>query len=39
LPVDMNKLDEYEARLTALRAGEVGAKIRGGISCVFCETW
>jgi sarcosine oxidase subunit alpha len=39
LPVDMNMLDEYESRLSALRAGEVGAKIREGISCVFSKTW
>jgi sarcosine oxidase subunit alpha len=39
LPTDMNKLSEYEARLSALRAGEVGAKIREGIESVFCKTW
>jgi sarcosine oxidase subunit alpha len=39
LPVDMSKLEEYEARLASLRAGEVGAKIREGIDCVFCNTW
>jgi sarcosine oxidase subunit alpha len=39
ISVDMNKLDEYEARLSALRAGEVGAKIREGIERVFCNTW
>ena len=39
LPVNMNKLGEYETRLSALRAGEVGAKIREGINCVFCENW
>jgi len=39
LPVDMNKLGEYEARLAALRAGEVGSKIREGISCILCENW
>jgi sarcosine oxidase subunit alpha len=39
LTVDMNKLDEYEARLTALRAGEASAKIREGINNVFCKTW
>lgn len=36
LPVDMAKFDEYESRLAALRAGEVGAKIREGIGCVLC---
>jgi sarcosine oxidase subunit alpha len=35
LPVDMGKQDEYEARLSALRAGEVGAKIREGIEKVL----
>lgn len=39
LPVYAEKLDEYARRLAALRAGEVGAKIRDGISCVFCECW
>jgi len=38
LPVDMNMLDEYESRLAALRAGEVGAKIREGINNVLFET-
>jgi sarcosine oxidase subunit alpha len=37
LPVNMNKLDEYEARLAALRAGEVGAKIRNGIENVLSK--
>ena len=37
LPVNMNKLQDYEARLAALRAGEVGANIRQGIECVLCE--
>ena len=37
LPVNMKKLEEYEARLSALRAGEVGAKIREGIEKVVKE--
>ncbi|MDR1376634.1 MAG: NAD(P)/FAD-dependent oxidoreductase [Synergistaceae bacterium] len=39
LPVKMEKFDEYWSRLNHLRAGEVGEKIRAGVSLVLRERW
>jgi sarcosine oxidase subunit alpha len=36
---DPGKLDEYWSRLGHLRAGEVGEKIRAGISQVMVDGW
>ena len=39
LPADMEKFEEYWARLDHLRAGEVGEKIRAGVAAVQRDSW
>jgi sarcosine oxidase subunit alpha len=39
LPCKVEKMDEYWARLGHLRAGEVGEKIRAGVSQVMVDGW
>lgn len=38
-PTEHGKLDEYWSRLTALRAGEAGARICQGLDCVLVQGW